>query len=222
MTEPVKSPYLECGKIINTHGCRGGLKVEPWSDSPDDLCGLGRVFLGQGSRKREMKIHRASVLGGRFLLLELENVTDMDAAEALRGETLYALREDFHLEAGKYFLADVIGLPVLDARAGREGQTLGTVADVLSGAASPIYVVNTPTGQVLVPGVPAFIKEVVPSAYVRMEPIDGMFDGTGETVDGPDEEGEADQIAPAGSGVGGRGRKPAMLGGKGNGCDSIS
>lgn len=171
-----KSLYLECGQIINTHGCRGGLKVDPWTDSPEDFCALARVFLGEGEGKREMKLLRASVMQGRFVLLELEGVTDMDAADALRGRILYAAREDFDLEAGQYFLSDAIGLPVLDTREGRVGQVLGTVGEILPGAAAPVYSVITPHGNVLVPGVPAFIKEVVPGECVRMAPIDGMFD----------------------------------------------
>lgn len=175
------SRFIECGKIINTHGCRGEVKAEPWMDSPRDLIDLGRVFLGEGEDKREKKITRGSVLQGRFVLLGLEGVTDMDAADALRGTVLYAAREDFHLAEGQYFLSDAVGLPVLDTREGREGQTLGVVEDILPGAAAPIYAVRTPDGaEVLVPAVPAFIAEVVPGAYVRMTPIDGMF----ENLDG--------------------------------------
>jgi ribosomal 30S subunit maturation factor RimM len=100
----------------------------------------------------------------------------MNAADDLRGTVLYAAREDFRLEEGQYFLADAIGLPVLDAREGREGQVLGEVEDILPGAAAPIYAVKTANGQVLVPAVPAFIAAVVPGECVRMTPIDGMFD----------------------------------------------
>ncbi len=173
--------FLECGRIINTHGCRGEMKAEPWTDTPYDLVELGRVFLGDGEDKREMKITRGAVMQGRFVLLGLEGITDMDAADALRGQVLYADRGDFHLADGQYFISDVVGLSVLDARAGRKGQVLGVVEDILPGAAAPIYSVKTPTGgEVLVPAVPAFIIEVVPGAYVRMMPIDGMFeDGDG-------------------------------------------
>ena len=66
-----RSRYLECGKIINTHGCRGDVKVEPWTDTPRDLIDLGRVFVGDGESKREIKILRGSVMQGRFLLLSL-------------------------------------------------------------------------------------------------------------------------------------------------------
>ena len=83
----------------------------------------------------------------------------------------------FHLEEGQYFLSDVLGLTVLDTREGREGNVLGVVEDILPGAAAQIYSVKTPAGaEVLVPAVPAFITEVRPGEFVRMAPIDGMFE----------------------------------------------
>ncbi len=180
MARTKPSRYIECGRIINTHGCRGEVKAEPWMDAPHDLIDLGRVFIGEGEDKQEVKITRGAVMQGRFLLLGLEGVTTMDAADALRGTVLYAAREDFRLEAGQYFLSDVLGLTVLDAREGREGCVLGTVEDILPGAASQIYSVKTPTGsEVLVPAVPAFIEEVKVGEYVRMTPIDGMFEDSG-------------------------------------------
>lgn len=174
------TPYLECGKIINTHGCHGDLKVDPWTDSPQAFCKLKRVFVGEG--KTECRVLRTSVMQGRFVLLVLEGVDDMDKADALRNVTLYAAREDFHLADGQYFLSDIMGVDVLDAREGREGQKLGVLKEILPGSSAPIYAIDTPNGQVLVPGVPAFVKEVVPGEYVRIAPIAGMFDDDIEEV----------------------------------------
>ena len=178
------SRFIECGKIINTHGCHGDVKVEPWTDTPRDLIDLGRVFVGEGETKKEMRILRGSVLQGRFLMLSLEGVTDMNAADSLRNTVLYADREDFDLEEGQYFLSDAIGLPVLDGREGREGNLLGTVTDISPNAASDIYTVKTPDGaEVLVPAIPVFVTEVVPGEYVRMTPIDGMFENSDSDSD---------------------------------------
>lgn len=183
MASQKTSRFLECGRIINTHGCRGEVKAEPWMDAPHDLIDLGRVFIGEGEDKTEIKITRGAVMQGRFLLLGLEGVTTMDAADALRGTVLYAAREDFHLKEGQYFLSDVLGLLVIDAREGCEGRVLGVVEDILPGAASQIYSVKTPAGvEVLVPAVPAFIAEVVPGEYVRMTPIDGMFEDSSTAI----------------------------------------
>ena len=177
MANQTVSRYIECGKIINTHGCHGDVKAEPWTDTPRDLLELGRVFIGEGEDKREVKILRGSVMQGRFLMLSLEGVTDMNAADALRNTVLYAAREDFHLEEGQYFLSDALGLPVYDAREGREGRLLGTVTELNPNAASDIYTVRTPEGvDVLVPAISVFVTEVKPGEYVRMTPIDGMFE----------------------------------------------
>ncbi len=173
------SRFIECGKIINTHGCRGDVKAEPWTDTPRDLIDLGRVFIGDGEIKKEMRILRGSVMQGRFLMLTLEGVNDMDAADALRNTVLFAAREDFHLAEGQYFLSDALGLPVYDAREGREGTLLGTVTDISPNAASDIYTVTTPDGEeVLVPAIPVFVTQVIPGECVRMTPIDGMFENS--------------------------------------------
>ena len=44
----MKKEYLECGKIINTHGIAGAVKLDPWCDSPEVLANLKRVFIKKG------------------------------------------------------------------------------------------------------------------------------------------------------------------------------
>ena len=188
MANTVAPRFIECGKIINTHGCRGDVKAEPWTDTPRDLLELGRVFVGEGEEKKELKILRGAVMQGRFLMLSLAGVETMEAADALRNTVLYAARDDFHLEEGQYFLADAIGLPVYDAREGREGMLLGTVTDISPNAASDIYTVRTPDGtDVLVPAIPVFVADVKPGDRVLMTPIDGMFENADLSVPGSKE-----------------------------------
>lgn len=166
-------PYLECGQIINTHGVRGTVKVDPWGDSAAKIAALPRVFLKRGDGWQSLRVTHASVFK-QFVLMDIEGVTDLDAAMAMRGTVLHAAREDFHLEPGQYFWADMVGVPVYDDR--REGDCLlGTVKEIMPGVASGIYVINTDAGEVMVPAVPAFIKKVEPGEYVRIAPIDGMF-----------------------------------------------
>ena len=45
----MRKQYLETGKIINTHGIRGEVKIYPWCDSPDDLMGLETLYLEEGT-----------------------------------------------------------------------------------------------------------------------------------------------------------------------------
>ena len=36
----MKNQFLEAGQIVNTHGIRGEVKIMPWADSPEFLCGF--------------------------------------------------------------------------------------------------------------------------------------------------------------------------------------
>ena len=86
-----KSQYLECGKIINTHGVRGGLKLESWCDTPQDLASLKKVYLQNGAEYKLYKVKKASVFK-QFVLFELDGINDIDTAMTLRGKTVYADR----------------------------------------------------------------------------------------------------------------------------------
>ena len=36
---------LECGKIVNTHGIKGEVKIIPWADSAEFLCELSTLYI---------------------------------------------------------------------------------------------------------------------------------------------------------------------------------
>lgn len=168
-------PYIafpECGKIINTHGCHGGVKIEPWCDSPAVLASLSRVFLREGGELRPVKLRRAAVLGARFVCAELAGVTTMEAAEALRGTVLYAAREELGIPDGVPLVAELLGLPVIHAET---GATLGTLTDVIHPGATDIYVIKTEKGEAMVPVVPEFVREVDVERGIFLAPIEGMF-----------------------------------------------
>ena len=167
-----KKKYLECGKIINTHGVRGAIKLESWCNSPEELAALSRLFIMRGERMDELTVKKASVFK-QFVIAEIEEICDIDTASALKNTVLYAAREDFALEDGDYFIADIIGLPVIDEKSGIQ---YGTLSDVINRGASDIYVVDTPNGERMMPAVSEFVKQVDPERGIFISPIEGMFD----------------------------------------------
>ena len=164
--------YPECGKIVNTHGCRGGVKIEPWCDSPAVFASLPAVYLLENGAYTPLRVRRASVLGNRFISAELEGVDSMEKAEALRNKVLYAKREDLKIPEGNYLVAELIGLPVKS----KEGTPLGKLADIIRPAATDIYVIDTEKGQVMVPVVAEFVYSVSMEEGIVLTPIEGMFD----------------------------------------------
>ena len=166
-----RKEYLECAIIINTHGVRGDVKLESLCDSPEVLASLERVFALEGGKYREIEVKHASVFK-QFVLATLDGVDDMDKAMAMKGTTLYAARDDFDLDEGDYFIADLIGLDVIDNVSGKK---YGTLTDVINRGASDIYVIKTESGERMMPAVEEFVKRVDLDEGVFVETIPGLL-----------------------------------------------
>jgi len=166
------NPYMECGKIINTHGCYGAVKLESWCNSPEDLAALKKLYRSSGSAYREFKVLKASVFK-QFVIATLETVNTMDLALSLKGQIVYARRDEFDLAEGEFFLADLIDLPVIDAQSGK---VYGTLSETINRGASDIYVVQTPNGERMIPAVDEFVKRIDVEKGIFVTPIAGMLD----------------------------------------------
>lgn len=167
----MKLAYLPCGKIINTHGFRGTVKLESWCDSPEVLSNLKTIFFLQNGKYSPVRILHASVFK-QFVLMDLEGVSKEAQANALRGVEVYAARESLPVEEGSYFISDLIGLPVLHADTGKP---LGTLVDVNTGGMRDLYVIRTEKGEALVPAVPEFLVRIDPEDAVYLRPIPGLL-----------------------------------------------
>ncbi len=163
--------YLEVGSIVNKRGLRGELKVECYCDDLDVLCGLNTVFLNDKGQD-PLRVLSAKTYKG-YVYLTLSGVDSCEAADLLRGKSLYARREDIPLDEGKNFIVDLIGLPVVDVDSGAE---YGTLVDVFNRGASDIYAVEKDGKESYMPAVPEFVIKVDPEKAIYVRPIPGMFD----------------------------------------------
>ena len=99
--------YIEVGQIVNTHGVRGEVKVQPWDVSPELLCGFKTFYMdGAPFRPTSKRVQ------GDMVLMKLPEVDDMDAAAALKRKVLSIRRNDVQLKPGEHFDAEIIGMNV--------------------------------------------------------------------------------------------------------------
>lgn len=171
------SEYLECAKVVNIHGVNGALKLECRADSPEALCAIKTFYIKKDGKYVPLKVVSSSPHKG-MVLCRVENVSTPEDAIKLKDTLFYAARGDFKLKKGDYFIADIIGLPVIDSES---GGAIGTLCDVLSPAGRQVYVVRKPNGKTfMVPCVSEFIKKVSfgddcdAGVYVKL--IEGMDD----------------------------------------------
>lgn len=163
----MKHRYLEAGKIVNTHGIAGEVKIMPWADDADFLLDFDTLYLdGKPIHVLSARVHKNAVL------MKLEGVNDINEAMKLKNKVISIDREDVELEEGAFFLADLYGLEVRDADS---GQVLGTIKDVLTPPANNVYVVKGEKQEYMIPAVPDFIVETkVDEGYVLVHLIEGM------------------------------------------------
>ncbi len=167
----MKKQYLEIGKIVNTHGVRGDVKVQPWCDSPEFLADFDVLYKKDGSPVQVLsaKVHKGCVL------MHLEGVDTMDAAQMLKNTVLYMDRDDVELEDGAFFIQDAIGLPAYDERVQRN---IGVVKEISEGPAGDLYVIYDKERRQThyIPGVPAFLKSVdIKGGLVTFHTIEGLL-----------------------------------------------
>ena len=164
--------YIDTGEIVGTHGLRGEMRVQPWSDSPAFLTGFSTFYLddkGQVSLKvRGARVHK------NIVLLTAEGVDSIEAAERLRGKVLYFDRRDVQLEEGRHFVQDLIGCEVLDADTGAR---YGELTDVIATGANDVWQVSEQGRDYLVPVIPEGVVSVdVELGRVELRPLEGIFD----------------------------------------------
>lgn len=162
----MQSNYLEVGKILNTHGVRGELKVQPWLDSPQLFKKLTQLFVS------ETPYTVQSVrMQGANILVTLEGIRSIDDALPLKGRIASARREEIPLEEGHHFIVDLIGLKAKNAES---GEIFGTVTDISEYPAHDVYVVEGEKTY-LIPDVPAFVREInVEEGYIAFAVLEGM------------------------------------------------
>lgn len=160
----MKQQYLEAGQIVSTHGIRGDVKVLPWADGPEFLTLFDRVYL----KGREYAVEAARIQK-TCVLLKLRGVDTVEAAQALRNTVVSVNRDDVELEEGAYFIADLIGLRVLEGN-----REIGTLREVMTMPGNDVYVVKG-AHEYMIPAVKEFLLETnLEEGFVRVRLIEGM------------------------------------------------
>ena len=162
----MKKQFLDTGRIVGTHGIKGEVRIEPWSDSPEFLCAFKKLYLDEkGTDFIEVKCRPHK----NITLAKIKGVETIEEAERYRGKIVYIDRADVRLGEGVHFVQDLIGLPVRSD----EGADLGALAEVLDLPQGQVYVVRGER-EILIPDVPDFILELNPQTGLTVHLIEGM------------------------------------------------
>lgn len=127
--------YLEVGKIINTHGLRGEVKVVSWTDFPEDFEKLDYVIAKKRSENERLNIQNIKYQKNN-LILKLEGIDTIEQAELYKNAVLTVPKDALgDLPEGVYYIVDLIGCTVFD----NNNNTIGILADVFSTGSNDVY-----------------------------------------------------------------------------------
>jgi 16S rRNA processing protein RimM len=139
------------------HGLGGEIHARIFGLTPEELLELPRLRM----RRRDGSETPVRVVGAwdrsGDVVLEIEGLGDRNDAEAARGASLVAEREDLPApDEGSWYLADVVGSEVVT----EEGRSLGTLSEVLRFPAHDVYVVRGNGEEILLPATEEVVREM--------------------------------------------------------------
>ncbi len=143
---------IKVGRIVNAHGTRGEVRVQPRDADPYFLTQFKTFYIdGKPVTPTANHVHKSVVL------MKLPGVDDMDAALALKEKVLYIRRADAELPEGECFDDELLDMEVYNAAT---GDLLGKIIRVDPYPAHKVYTVKGKK-EYLVPAVKgSFIQSV--------------------------------------------------------------
>ncbi|MER2064105.1 MAG: ribosome maturation factor RimM [Alkalibacterium sp.] len=167
--------YYDVGKIVNTHGIKGEVRVMSTTTNPEERYYEGALlfWFGKEGAMEELtvKSHRTHKT---FDLLSFEGYGNVNDVEQFVGGTL-RISEDMLLELpeNEYYIHELVGLTVIDDDSGEE---IGKIKEILSPGANDVWVVKRPNKKdLLLPYIESVILDVdISNQVVRVHVMEGL------------------------------------------------
>lgn len=173
------SPRLTVARIGKAHGLRGEVALEVRTDMPEERFADGTVLDTDPAERGPLTVRRSRVASGRWYV-QLEGITDRDAAEALRGVELVVDGGDSD-EEDAWYVHELAGLRAELA----DGTVVGVVRGLEHLPAHDMLVVEENGGaRTLVPFVTAIVPTVdVAGGRVVLTPPGGLLASDSANLD---------------------------------------
>lgn len=178
--------WVEIGTIVAPQGLRGEVRIQSVSDFPERFERAGKRGLQapNGGEIREIQLLKGRYIPGKNIyIVRLSGVDDRTSAEALRGYTLLADKNDRpRLESDEYHVSDLVNLEVYHHVT---GEKVGVITDIFSAGNDVLEVSLSDKGETpgeerskaLIP----FVKAIVPVVdldrqRVEIDPPAGLLE----------------------------------------------
>lgn len=149
--------FLEIGKIINTHGLKGEVKVSVWTDSPEVFEGLTYALTRLGGKEKKLQISGIKYQKNN-IIVKFREINSIEEAQGYKNAVLYVPKEELgELPENVYYIADLLNCEVLSDT----GEKIGVLCDVFSTGSNDVYDIKRENAKNLfVPIIDGVVKSV--------------------------------------------------------------
>lgn len=159
--------YLYVGKLVNTHGIKGEVRLLSNFRHKDKVFVKGfRVYIGKDKKEYEIETYRVHK---NFDMLVFKDNHDINLIEHLKGSFVYINKNDLKLEENEFLAIELIGFSVII-----NDKKEGIIKEVLDTPANEVLVLDN---NIMIPYVKAFIKNVdVENKKVYVNNVKGLLE----------------------------------------------
>ncbi len=160
---------IKIGQIVKTVGLKGEVKIYSFAENLQRFEALKEIYV----EEKPYKIGK-SRFQKNTVILKLESIDTVEAAEGLRNKYVYIPEDDLQeLPEDSYYIKDLLGLEVYD----KNGDLLGSLLDVIKGPGQDLYEIKGLDKTFLLPGVKEFILEIdIAKKRIIVDPPKGLLD----------------------------------------------
>ncbi|GIN70496.1 ribosome maturation factor RimM [Bacillus sp. J14TS2] len=169
--------WFNVGKIVNTHGIRGEVRVIATTDFPEQRFAIGQqlhLFLPKNPSPLQLTIksHRKHK---NFDLLSFTGYNNINDVEHWKNAILKVSEDQLAaLPEGEFYFHEIIGCTVLD----ENRKPIGIVKEILTPGANDVWVVKSDEGkEYLIPYIQDVVEEIsIDNKEIFIHPIEGLLD----------------------------------------------
>lgn len=167
--------YFNVGKIVNTQGIKGEIRVISSTDFPEERFRKGNILYIEVAPNDLIEVKVSSHrLHKNFHLLTFAGLHNINDVEQYKGKMLKINEDQLNdLDEGEFYYHEIIGCEVFT----EDGEKLGTIKEILSPGANDVWVVNRPGEKdLLLPYIEEVVKEIdVENKKVLVHLMEGLL-----------------------------------------------
>ena len=167
--------YFNVGKIVNTQGIKGEIRVISSTDFPEERFRKGNILYIEVAPNDLIEVKVSSHrLHKNFHLLTFAGLHNINDVEKYKGKMLKINEDQLNdLDEGEFYYHEIIGCEVFT----EDGEKLGTIKEILSPGANDVWVVNRPGEKdLLLPYIEEVVKEIdVENKKVLVHLMEGLL-----------------------------------------------